>query len=153
MFLKVVLFCSHRRGRIYGQVQLKFYFLNKGQTMGFSNEVKLFFDIPISFLVMNANVRLKSTYAVLSVHQCKNPRTKIPNYSQPCRYFIMIDKCHFISGRPLITWACFWQFLTNPPPPGHESNHEHSSIPWSLITTWAYSNFCPEKLPRNNQEI
>ena len=39
MFLKVVLFCSQGLGRIYRQVQWKFYYLNEGQIMGLSNEI------------------------------------------------------------------------------------------------------------------
>ena len=39
MFLKVVLFCSQGLGRIYRQVQWKFYYLNKGKFIGLSNEI------------------------------------------------------------------------------------------------------------------
>ena len=55
MFLKVVLFCSQGLGRIYRQVQWKFYYLNKGKFMGLSNEIwfiLIFLAVPVQQVKM-----------------------------------------------------------------------------------------------------
>ena len=55
MFLKLVLFCSKGLGRIYRQVQWKFYYLNKGILMGLSNEISfilIFLAVPVQQVKM-----------------------------------------------------------------------------------------------------
>ena len=73
MFLKVVLFCSQGLGRIYRQVQWKFYYLNKGKFMGLSNEISfilIFLAVPVQQVKMFCSKLAVRRYLSSSVCIC-----------------------------------------------------------------------------------